>query len=332
MKPPFFIVGCPRSGTTLLRNLLRAHPSLTVPPESHFIPRCYKAFGDPADKTEARRLARYILSTSWVKDWGLDLGPSDFEDCRTCRELVCRLYEAFARKEAKPRWGDKTPQYVTELPTLWELFPDARVIHIIRDGRDVAHSWLRTRFHPRNCYAAAKLWKEFVERGIRDGRSPAAGAYHEVRYEALLGEPAAVLREISAFLDEPYVDEAPRLNPPVAETHPVYRWQISSSAIVTNNSGKWRANLSPKERAMFEAVAGDLLASLGYELEGHNRSISQWERLYWEGCQGVAAFMTTLGDLRQPDRFKTRLSLRLADARAHLRSRRGVETRRRTPH
>jgi len=135
---PIFIVGCARSGTTLLRDLLRAHPRLTFPIESHFIPAFGKAYGDPRSAREAIRLARRILNFGWVRPWGLPLAPEDFADCRSYRQVVCRLFEAWARQENKPRWGDKTPRYVLWIPELVALFPGAKIIHIYRDGRDVA--------------------------------------------------------------------------------------------------------------------------------------------------------------------------------------------------
>ena len=316
-KPPFFIVGCPRSGTSLLRSLLRSHPNLTAPSESHFIPRCYKAFGDPANASEARRISRFILETSWVKEWGaLDVGPDDFADCRSYREIVRRVFEAFARLEGKPRWGDKTPQHVLELPTLLQVFPEAKIIHIIRDGRDVAHSWLRTRYHPHNYYTAAQLWRRFVEAGMRFGSSASPGVYLEVRYEALLESPRETMQSVCDFLDEPFDEAVLSPNPTSKDLRMTVGRMVSLSKLVTANQGKWRSTLSPEQRALFESVAGDFLSDLGYEVEGRSRPLPAWERSYWQMHQNVHATWVALRMLgRRPGRFKTRMQLRLMDAR-----------------
>ena len=162
---PVFIVGCPRSGTTLLRNLLSSHPHLAFRGESHFIPSFLGRHGDPPDERAARKLATEILNLRWVRDWGLELVPGDFAAERSFSAIVARLYAEVVRVEGKRRWGDKTPQYVLEIPLLFRLFPDARVLHIIRDGRDVALSWLAVNFGPENVYTSALEWRKYVEAG-----------------------------------------------------------------------------------------------------------------------------------------------------------------------
>jgi len=193
---PIFIVGCPRSGTALLRNLLRSHPHLAFPTESHFIPAYYRGYGDPRSAREARRLAESILRLYWVRIWKLSLRPGDFADCRSFREVVCRLFETFARQQGKRRWGDKTPHYVAQIPVLLELFPAAKILQIIRDGRDVALSWLKTRMEPRNLYTAARMWRELVRAGREAGARLPRETYLEVRYERLLAEPEQTMREV----------------------------------------------------------------------------------------------------------------------------------------
>lgn len=314
-KSPFFIVGCPRSGTSLLRNLLRSHPHLAIPSESHFIPPCYRAFGDPANAAEALRTSRFILQTSWLKYWDLEISPEAFADCRTYRELVCRLFSVYARQEGAIRWGDKTPQYVAEMPAISQLFPEAKFIHIIRDGRDVAHSWLRTRYHPRNYYTAAQLWRQFVEAGRSFGASAAKGVYLEIRYESLLADPNSVMRTACEFLDEPFVEAVLNPTPVPRDVRQGARRPADLATLLSGNSSKWESAMTSSEKALFESLAGGLLESLGYEIEGRARPIAAWERGYWRAHQGVLATWSILGLLRQPNRLTTRLLLRLANAR-----------------
>ncbi|MGO9239261.1 MAG: sulfotransferase family protein [Bryobacteraceae bacterium] len=315
---PIFIVGCPRSGTTLLRNLLSSHPHLTFPEESHFIPEFYRGYGNPRDEAQARMLAERVLSLQWVSRWGLELEAQSFADCRSFRELLCRLYEAWARRENKPRWGDKTPNYVTEIPLLVTLFPGARIIHIYRDGRDTALSWIRIRYQPQNVYTAARLWKSFVGSGRQAGAALPRETYLEVCYEKLLEQPRETMQRVCEFIGEPF-DEAvlgfsrrkPDLHTGAMERH------SSRQEIRPGNRGKWRKQMLPRDRVVFESVAGDLLEALGYETEGRTRRISGPERLGWNLHQGFCWTMRRLRTLHhQPYRWSV---LQMVWARARSR-------------
>ncbi len=283
---PIFILGCPRSGTALIRNLLRSHPRLTFPEESHFIPLFYYAYGDPQNDDEARRLASRILSLQWVKNWELEIDSSEFASCRSYREVISRLYGAWAQKENKPRWGDKTPQYVKEIPTLLELFPDCQIIHIIRDGRDVALSWVPLNFGPMNVLTAAAAWKDHVCEGRKAGSSLSPKTYMEIRYEDLLTDLKGSMERICLFLNESFTEEI--LKPTVLkEIHPQriigrkMSRRFSYSRVNTTNHGKWMKDMKLSDRALFESIAGDLMATLGYETEHLGRCITLLEKWKW---------------------------------------------------
>jgi hypothetical protein len=262
---PIFVVGCPRSGTSLLRDLLRSHPNISIPPESHFIPLFYAAWGDPRSERRARALGRRILSLRTIRRWELELEPSDFAGCRSFAEILDTLYGEFARVDGKPRWGDKTPQHIGSLPLLHGLFPEARFVHIYRDGRDTARSWAATSFTPGNVYRAAERWRHLVRQGRRDGAA-LGDHYHEVRYETLLEAPEETMRGVCEFLDEPYTDAVTRR----AERRLIYGERQTSRppGIDPGAGSRWRREMPVSDRAAVESVAGDLLAELGYELEG----------------------------------------------------------------
>ena len=276
---PFFIVGSPRSGTGLLRDLVRAHPAIEIPSESHFIPPLFHGYRDPLSERTARTLARRILALRWVRAWRLDLAPSDFAGCRTYAEIVGRMYAAYAARSAKVRWGDKTPQYVREIPALRALFPDCRVLHIHRDGRDVWRSWRATSFGPANAYVAAKTWAGFVGAGRAAGRNLDPGTYMEVRYEDLLADPERIMRAVCDFLGESF---DPAMLRPMAP--PIGGWRdrpAIDGEIARTNSGRWRAELPVEDRRVFEAIAGSELADLGYELEGYDGGVGRIARMRW---------------------------------------------------
>jgi hypothetical protein len=274
-QSPVFIVGASRSGTGLLRDLLRSHPSLTFPGESQFIPAFYRGHGHPRSDRQARALARRMLALSWIRT-GFSPTPelSAFAGARSFQDLIARLYEEVARAEGKPRWGDKTPRYTGEIPTLLELFPEGRVLHIYRDGRDVALSMRRRRF-AQNLFMAATLWSRRVCRARDDGRRFPAN-YAEVGYEALLANPEETMRAVCAFIGEPYTDRVlrptrPRAVAPAGRAALIGRREPPRVASLTEidptNTGHWRS-MPVADRALFESVAGDLLAELGYETEG----------------------------------------------------------------
>jgi len=315
---PIFIVGCPRSGTALLRNLLRSHPHLAFPTESHFIPAYYRGYGDPRSAREARRLAESILRLYWVRIWKLSLRPGDFADCRSFREVVCRLFETFARQQGKRRWGDKTPHYVAQIPVLLELFPAAKILQIIRDGRDVALSWLKTRMEPRNLYTAARMWRELVRAGREAGARLPRETYLEVRYETLLAETQPTMREVCAFIGEPY-DEAvlrPQPDPPPPHRAHLKDRPARSTRVVSSNMEKWKTRMPVPDRVLFESVAGDLLSELGYETEGRVRKISALERRWWDLDHQCRWVIRRLGPARLREGLATFVRTKVADWRS----------------
>ncbi len=321
-ESPVFVVGCPRSGTMLLRDLLRAHPRLTLPPESHFIPSFYRGYGDPRSEREAVELARRILNLEWIRLWDVSVDAAAFARDRSFQRVVCRLYEAWARQEGKPRWGDKTPHYVTDIDALLDIFPSAKIIHIIRDGRDVALSWLNSRLEPRNLYTAATLWKQYVTGGRIAGAALADTTYLEVRYESLLGQPAETMRAVCAFIGEPFTEAMLEPNSlPTISREGIFskREEVLAQPPATidkTNVEKWRTAMSSSDREIFESVAGDLLAALGYETEGRARRIDKPEELFWKAHHKfwwTAARLNTQGNHRW---LKTEFEMRRAQRRS----------------
>jgi sulfotransferase family protein len=267
-SPAPFVVGVPRSGTTLLRLLLDSHSQLAIGGET--------GFGIVAglDEGPTGLLAALMTLAPWP-EFGLD-------PARTL-ELLHRvqpwsvggglraLYREFAAREGKPRWGDKTPMHVTCMPTLHAALPEARFIHIIRDGRDVAASLRRLPFAPGDgsIETIADVWRGQIE----DARAQAVALphYREVRYEQLVHEPEQVLRELSAFVEldfEPAMlrshERAQQRLGDVFDAERLTRHSRTMTPPDPTRAGRWREALSDAEVARFDAVAGDLLTELGY--------------------------------------------------------------------
>lgn len=321
---PIFVVGCPRSGTTLLRNLLRSHPRLTFPPESHFIPDLFRAYGDPKSDYEACSLASKILRLWWVRSWRLSLAPSDFASCRSFGQVLSLLYGAWAAMEGKPRWGDKTPHYVTQIPLLVRIFPRAKVIHVYRDGRDVALSWLESRFEPRNVFTAAKMWRDRVTAGAQAGADLSADQYMEVRYETLLQRPRETMQTVCDFVQETFHEAVLRPTSLDLGAYGGIAGRLKSShipaqEIVSGNLTKWKTQMPRRDREIVESVAGGLLVSLGYEMEGHRLRVSRIQATMWHLHHSFLWWANRLGTSRPGDRFTTFLLMQRAKLRARWR-------------
>jgi hypothetical protein len=324
---PIFIVGCPRSGTTLLRNLLRSHPRLSFPPETHFIPQLYQAYGDPANEREARRLAEVLLRLRWIRHWKCDFDATALTACRSYAAMIDELFQTWARKEGKQRWGDKTPKNVLQMHTLRAIFPQARFIHCYRDGRDVARSLIISPHGPENWVAAALHWQTLVQAGRRAGAALPKGMYIEVRYETLLNDLEATLRQVCEFLDEPFDPAilAQNVLPldtrvhRVAAFRPYSRGLNGQALIVRDNANKWKTNVTLRQRIIFESVAGDLLEELGYETEGHRRQIPAYARWGSKAHSWVMENLVKLNTQTWEDWGATVLQMSKARIRARLR-------------
>jgi hypothetical protein len=321
---PIFVVGVGRSGTGLLRDLLRSHPRLSFPPESLFIPPFYRAYGDPRNEREARRTAAAILSRSRLRYWDLDgLSSDDFAYYRSFSAITDHIFRWCAEREGKPRWGDKTPAYTTEIPLLSELFPEARFLHIYRDGRDVSLSRLQSLWGAENVVATARLWRQRVSAARRAARELPAGRYLELSYERLVQEPEPTMREVCAFIGEEFVSDV--LVPtrrafsvggsPNEWERPGYRRSITMASI-----GAWRTKMGAGDRDRFERVAADQLTELGYPVLGDARPLTRAERAIWTADDWSRRARRVLRE-RPPIELRNPLWLRPALAAERLRRR-----------
>lgn len=275
MPEPFpFIVGNPRSGTTLLRALLDSHPRLAVPPESYFVVtlahlrELYERDDGlaveslTADLLQHRRFKRWDLPERALREALDRSAPTSYADA------IRTVYALYAERHGKSRYADKTPKYVEDLHLLTELFPEALFVHIVRDGRDVALSYLEVDWGPNSMIEAARRWRHRVELGREAGAALGPERYMEVRYEDLVADPERELREVCRFISvefEPamfeYTDRAEDFIAP--HFHPEAHQGMTRPP--TAGMRDWRTQMEPGEVAKFELVAGPLLEELGYE-------------------------------------------------------------------
>lgn len=272
---PFFIVGAQRSGTTLLRLMLAAHPRVAIPPESHFIPDLLRIERRAGGLCGIREdVARMLVTHDRLVDF--DLGPAFIRETvarlwpLTTRAITEALFAEYARRRGKPRWGDKTPRHCNFLPKLGAVFPEARFIHVVRDGRDTAMSSVKAAFGPNTWTTAAYLWRDSVRAARRGAQSLAPDRWMEIRYEDLLGDPRAILERVCAFLGEDFHEDMLRYAERADGLVP--KWERSwhaklSGPIDGTNTGKWRRELTSEQIALLQWVGAAELRAYDYPLE-----------------------------------------------------------------
>lgn len=270
---PFF-VGCGRSGTTLFRAIFDSHPNLAIPGESHFIvhlaPNRGRYESSAGFDTEA--FLADLLPHPRFRLWGLaeqEVRTALGEDTpSTLADAIRAVFALYAGDQGKGRYGDKTPGYVSHLPRLAGLFPEARFVHILRDGRDVALSYLDVSFGPETVERAALHWKRVVERGREAGALLGPDRYVEARYEDLLADPEGTVRSLCGFIDlefHPGMFRYPERAAEVASGSAFPEAHGRLALAPTKGLRDWRSQMPPKDVVAFELLAGDLLSDLGYE-------------------------------------------------------------------
>lgn len=296
----------------MLQYRLRNHPRISLPTgESHFFIPLYRnqhRFGDLSRLESIRAVLQAMLAQSRnfleTDLFGLKFdvdrlaGELHAEGRHTMPAIISGVFEKNARGEGKSRWGDKTPYYVMHIPKLIEWFPDAQIVHLIRDGRDVALSLFGRQhdFYVYNAYFAAEYWASHVERGRALGAELPPAQYMEMRYEDLLATPEHTMRQLCDFLGETY---SPELFA-VASVDDPGKTPLVHAPLKADNAGKWRSRMSAAQVRAFESVAGDTLRELGYELTTagtppalavkaayrlHNRLLTG----FWRRAKGVLA-------------------------------------------
>ena len=270
MAPPVIVLGVGRSGTTLLRVMLDRSSELAIPYETFFVPQLAHRHG------KRPRLDDFLDDLGRLRtlyDWGItpdDVRPR-LREGMTTSEAITAIFETYAERQGKTRWGDKTPLYMQQLPLLERLFPDAVWIHLVRDGRDAALSFLelpegfsgKTWAQPRTAAQFAARWRTEILAARKLGRH-AGERYLELRYEDLVAEPERELRGVcehasltweAGMLDHTRISDTAHM--------PEHR---NLAQPPTPGLRDWSSQMSREDALAFEEVAGDVLRGAGYEL------------------------------------------------------------------
>jgi hypothetical protein len=276
--PYLFIVGCARSGTTLVHRIVDAHPEIAITTEMHWISRQFKsrnALVTPelvSELTGHKRFAQFEIPREEFE--GL-LGSGEAIPYPT---FLRRVFGLYGKINNKPLVGNKTSGYVRRISAFHALWPEAKFVHIIRDGRDVCLSVLNWKKGERTAgrYASweedpvsttALWWERKVRKAREDGAALGPGLYHEMHYEDLVEDPERECNRLCEFLGVPYDDAMirfaegkTRTDLPNARKTPKKAWLP-----ITSGMRNWRTEMPVKDVERFEAAAGNLLEELGYE-------------------------------------------------------------------
>jgi hypothetical protein len=283
---PIFVVGCPRSGTTLLSLMLHAHPRLAMPPESRFLLPTWRArarYGDLSTPAQRKQLARACTrKRSRVSDLGLDpreLRQQILAAPPTIGSAFGTVFQAYAELHGKARWGDKRPLYFQEVDVLLRLFPDAQVVHIVRDPRATVASLGSMPWWPYDSVASMATWAQADYCARRDRRRLPADVFTVLRYESLVADPESELRRLCAFLTE---DFDPTMLRPSEVRHVVpsgKHWHGNlASSVGSHRVDAWQGDLEPWELGLLEAVLARRLRRHDYPVSGEGVRPSPWLR------------------------------------------------------
>ncbi len=270
MAPPVIVLGVGRSGRTLLRVMLDRNSEIAIPYESFFVTPLAQRHGRRPNLDDfLDDLGRFYQ----LYEWGIspeDVRPRLHEGMTT-GEAIAAVFEVYAEHDGKPRWGDKTPLYMQHLPLLERLFPDALWVHLVRDGRDAALSFLslpegfseKTWALPHTAAQFAARWRTEILAARRLG-AHVGGRYLELRYEDLVTDPARELRRVCEHASLPW--EPAMLDYPGTSELASMPEHKNLAQPPTPGLRDWRSQMSREDALAFEEVAGDVLRSGRYEL------------------------------------------------------------------
>jgi hypothetical protein len=252
-----FLVGARRSGTNWVERILTAHPAVVAMPSETYI------FSDGikplSERFQHGNPGSHLVGKTFIeRDAFLDIA----------RDLVDRAFLDTTERTV-PKVGyvlERTPWHAYDLDLIADVCPDARVVHVIRDGRDVARSLLAMDWGPTTMAAAAEEWRSSVSAGCR-GAALFGDAYAEVRYERLMADPRAGVSALLSAVGLELRDEL--LDQILLEARSEFNVDPGSSGA---QADKWRSELSRRELRTFDRVAGAELERIGYAREGAGRA------------------------------------------------------------
>jgi hypothetical protein len=280
--PLFFIVGRPRSGTTLLRILFEAHPNVLIPPESPFIISLYKKYGKVTswDEPTIKEFCDDLIKQRYFDKWLIDReqlynslmevkGENTFQ---TLVRKVCLTYSSVFNKNEILFLGDKNPAYSLFIHRIHSLFPDAKIIHITRDYRDNYLSLIKVNFEVPIVPLVIYRWK-FAYRRLMKLKKRHPELIYSLKYEDLATEPEREFENICRFLGIDYNPSVMSFYKKKAEIEKAYSGSDDLNLvhkslfnpISTDRMNLWQKEMSQRDIRIADLVAGKTAVKAGYE-------------------------------------------------------------------
>ncbi|MGD0164574.1 MAG: sulfotransferase [Candidatus Sulfotelmatobacter sp.] len=272
-QAPVFVLGCPRSGTTLLYHMLLSAGDFAVyRTESNVFNLLVPRFRGMRSAADRRELMETWLRSELFRVSGLDAGEINariMAECRGGGDFLRIVMQEVARKQGVRRWADCTPDHLLYMEEIKRQIPDALFIHIIRDGRDVALSYVKQGWsHPlpwdrhERLGVAGLYWEWAVGKGREQGRRLGAD-YQEVRFEELNAKPQETLSRLGLFIDHDLDYERIQRAGIGSVSHPNSSFAGESEGKF-NPVARWKTKMSPGQIAAVGELIGNFLQELGY--------------------------------------------------------------------
>jgi hypothetical protein len=264
--PVVFVGGSERSGTTLLRNMLTAHPSLAVPDESPFVRSVHWMLAGQSRLHDLDAAWAMIRNTNRFRQWRLP--PEEVESLlrehppASYDDLMRILFAAYARWRGKPSSGDKTTGNALYFEWLAERFPASRFVHVVRDPRAVCMSRSVQIFNRGGLSGAARHWRSRVA-AARAAAARLGDRLLEVRYERLVANPAEELERLCTFIGVPFAPELLNYGRS-SEVLPQHHQDVHAREPLQTDLRRWRQELSRDDISVIETIAGELMEDVGY--------------------------------------------------------------------
>lgn len=281
---PLFILGNNRSGTSLFRLMLNGHSKIVIPPESHFFLWWYDTYWDWTPKDGFDAILRDIRSSTKFETWELDMQglrkALETQPPRNYPELVQRIYLAYALDKDPLYWGDKNSLWVEKFDVIRTAYPDVIVLHLVRNGLDVACSYkdlaqkaLTTTYAPKltaKTEEIAYIWSTNNEALAAFGEQLGKARYRCIRFEDLLVDPKKTLSEVLAFLalefEDAMLDYHRTPLDEFKEPQAFMAWKAKlREAPDASSVNKYMQELTKEEIDLFRHTAGDALTKFGYQ-------------------------------------------------------------------
>ena len=261
---PIFVVGHPRSGTTMLASMLGRHTSISMPPETMFF---YDVYGDCLSDRES--YVDKAMASKRIQDLGLDreelLQEFDFCEC-SMKGLLQSLLSLYCRKSGKVRPGEKTPLHLLWISTIVEWFPEAKIVCIVRDGRDVISSLLNVPWSHDNIYKHCFDWKRNILL-VEKLSSTMPGQFMFVKYEDILFHPERELKKVCHFISEEFQPAMLENKKSGAVPNWEKPWKEKAlKSVDKSNCGKWKRQPACIKGIMNTLMVGGL-KRMNYSLE-----------------------------------------------------------------